>query len=1357
VLLLIYLLKVRKLFSGESMYQNNSATRRVAKLASVIVSALMVFVGLHVDMPASFATTNSEFTIKVLDSSSPPLPITGLSVDACDNFDTQEKTCVTGTTDDQGLVTLSYPLSGANQTIQFQAGGSSTNYSYYRGSITLSQGVIPATTVINLRATTWIDVSIQLVDSSNSNAPIRNESVEISATAIWGPMSFWATTNSQGIATFRIDANQFLGLNIAASVGGNNSHLVPASVPVVIVGNEGTATLSTTPLNFTLSGTVRYQGSPVSNQQMSLRFNIGQSYFCRDFETGENGVYSVSEVGNINFWIEAKSCFDFWPNPSFDNPSPSFTYVQGSNSQNLNFELSKTGISVRVTDSDNPAPNVEVTLTSVSNPSVTYRATSDNEGVALFLGLQPGSQYRASVSPSQNSMSKYQSASSEVILTAGSLGSDSSLQGLLSLTRLNSFPETPVTVTGRVVTGVNSTPLRNATVQVNWSPPNSGGGQGLNFYVKTNSNGEYTVLQLPYGQTNLTFNSTGYRRTSISTWTSQESSNTYDLGDINLRPRLSGELSFSGVLKDSEGNPIVNRKIVLSSSDDGVPKEKMTNSVDGSFSFTGMSEGAYYLFPDTWSDSLYSQLSWNYSFIDLVSNQSNVQIVLQNKTPGQASVSGYVGSFVDVVGEESAAPMQNVNVYVWPELGGQGYNTTTDSNGNWSISNLTDGQRYYVSVQYPYENFEAPQQNNVVTATNGGGEINRFLLKQVSPGTGVLTGRVKESTNYTNLSGIQVSMYRSFGGFTPEPVYTNDKGEYSFTGLPEGEYFLVIGDGYQSFKDAFMSVAIDGSENRVNAILTPLDSYEGTIDGVIRDDRGIPLPGATVQVWNPNDQTMGASAQTDAAGRYSLRGVPTNLKLNYKVTPGWDLRYEVSSDIRSIIINENDYSKVINVQLQPASYISGVVSGIPGTGNVPQVSAELVDVVSGAVISVDGVDPETGTYSLTSLPSGSYVLRFTQRANYEGYSGGGGWGWAGNSGEQISLRPVYFDGTTYGTTNRSLASVIQVDEGDRLSGKSVTLSQGSSIRGIVLVETPDGAKKLTGTRSVEVTVYKKQSSGEWEQVGYTDSANGFTNSEVNIVGLSAGTYKLKFADSRRGNNSLLTVYNGGATSLALAPEINIDESERLVISQELRAALPERSAAAFDLDDLGQVKLEELRDQISIAGDISPGTEQRIYVGIEFAGEYVSAFANSTPITLGDWKQVDSSGFIRVMIPINFVEGSHRVAVQDVNQKVIGWSEVNIYGADSENSVIEVAKPKTDAQNAISRMATSDSLDSPSTISQTLQKEKDSGVSESSQSASGAEETMEGTFKSWMIYLLAIAILLAIFGVFWFTRSRKSQ
>ena len=109
----------------------------------------------------------------------------------------------------------------------------------------------------------------------------------------------------------------------------------------------------------------------------------------------------------------------------------------------------------------------------------------------------------------------------------------------------------------------------------------------------------------------------------------------------------------------------------------------------------------------------------------------------------------------------------------------------------------------------------------------------------------------------------------------------------------------------------------------------------------------------------------------------------------------------------------------------------------------------------------------------------------------------------------------------------------------------------------------------------------------------------------------------------------------------------------------------------------------ETRDRISVSDTtLTPGQKFTITVGRSYAGQYVSAFVYSTPISLGGWQLVSADGTIEASVPAGLAAGSHRVAVQDGNGVVIGWAQVTV-SADGSTSVrlastgADIASPLT--------------------------------------------------------------------------------
>jgi hypothetical protein len=1094
---------------------------------------------------------------------------------------------------------------------------------------------------------------------------------------------------------------------------------------------------------FTLQGTLTYNGQPVSNKAFSFRYSSADSNGgCVDFTTNSSGEYSLSNFPSAEPSLSSSDCSNYVS--KFDQLNTPFTYIDSSPSlQIFSPTLTRTGITVSATSGGQPARNVELTAI---EPGQSYGAiaTTDSSGSAVFVNLIPGRSYVIKHSPLSGSNQKYLAATGETVTVAST---NSLIATSLDLQLVSGFPATPVLIEGTIVTGVSNTPVSGATVSAYASYGQGSNMRSVNQSTRTDANGHYLIEDLPYGQASINIQATGYRNASFYFPTSLAEGNTYTQ-DFNLRQIVAGNLSYAGTLEDQNGQPVIGRSVSLGSmaSSGNIPSVQTDSS--GVFEFNGLSAGRYYLSVDTWSDNSYRQIDWRDSNVQLsVSDTSNVIVLQSRQLSGNASISGRVATYAESSGVNTAVGLADKSVNVHPEGGGQGFQTTTDVDGSWSVTGLDENQKYWIWVQYDNSLYEYPiSSTNSVTATTAGGS-HELLLKSIASGTGSLSGRIKDSLTYKNLANVPVSIYRHLGGYTHDPAVSNEKGEYSFTDLPPGNYFLQVGEWSGEYNTAWMTAEIGSEANRVNALLQPKNTYGGTITGRILDDRGLPLPGANVQVWDPTNSDLGGYASTNSRGDYTLLGIPTGSPLSFRVSPGYNIDDLVASHFETVTFPQGSTTLTKNATLSAAGVISGQVSGIPSRGNVPPVFAELIDAASGNIVTNTYVDASrAGTFSIPSLPAGSYKIRFTQQPAASFYTGsGGGASSGGDESELISLKPVYFDGSLNGATNEEDATTIVLASGGTRSDLTVTMTAGAAIVGDVSIQSPDGALPLRGTRGVTVTLYKQSAVGGWSAIGYPTSVNGYTLSKLSIAGLSPGNYKLKFEDTQKGNNALSTVYNGGSSSLSGAPVISVSGISWKAINQTMKIAPPERSAEAFDLDDLGAASLAELQNQITVDSEVSLGNSESIFVGTELAGEYVSVFANSTPTNLGGWKQVDSDGYISVTIPVDLEQGLHRIAVQDANLRVIGWSAVVISASETEAGVLEYSPRKavSNTEKVVAENPTSSTLKKTSTPT-----EKSIEVA--------AQNSVAPENNVWLMYVLGLALLLGVAGAFWLLRSRRS-
>jgi len=1184
----------------------------------------------------------------------------------------------TVSTDQNGVATFTnVNLPNSTGYISFSAGGHLTQYSVGWSGIDVVNGVpqwLPQTMV--LQETTWLETQITVMDTGKTpNRAVANEPVMISTPESWGNRTEWSTTNSLGIATFNLDANEWGGSKVVTAEMGSWSGYQRAEELVEFSGSTGSATINTRSVSYTLSGTVTDTDGekPYASKQMCLSYSDGSRSKQVDISTNSLGYYS--QEGITGSWVNFRpSSCNSWDGNGYD--SAYFSYNNDATTDPVhNFQFTRTGISLTVTDSSGqPAAFLPVQLKDGSE-SLRW-STTDQFGVAFFSNLSIGTLYTPFYKRQQYDSSplRFEETEGSQSYTVGEVNTIT--HATLQLTKLPGAVETPVTISGKLVT-VNGSPVANGLVNLSSWSDNS----YVNAHTRSDSNGEFSIKNLPHGHVSLSIQSSGFRSVNSYFGTSPAKGVDYDLGNFQLRTVLNGNFTYSGVLRNTKGEPIPDFELMMYSPwGSGQPQKTATTNSSGVFTFQGLTSGWHSIYADGWQDG-YEWKSWSFNLTSTTLNASYTLVGREAEDPNaSASISGRVLEYLDVNGPGSAIPISDACIGAWPTDGGRSFFTSTDASGYWSISGLVEGKEYNYSLQgacagdqntvnrFDFaDKYEYPDYNQkIVAATNGGitGEI--FLVEVSRTGSGSVSGRVKDSVDYSNVVGIPVSIWRSRGGISFDPVITDNRGEYSFGNLPAGDYYVQVGEYSEDpdarYEVAWFSVEVGSEANRVNAILNRLLSAEasGQVSGQVYDEFGMGHGSAYVNIIGTDNYSHFGYAVTDNYGNFEINGLPVGVSLQMQINPSWN---ELASFFSEIMIPAESNSVELDpVNLVESATISGAVKGLPhgDSGSGVYVFAELVDKTTKRVIKTTWVDSGSGQYGFEQVPQGTFLIRYSQNpAEYMGYSD-----FVGPGNGVASVKPVYWNRTEFGTSDHFAASELEIEPGDTRRGINVSISLGASISGDVSVATSDAVRPLSGTRQVVVIAHMKQSNGTWIPVTRS-TASGSNNSKFSVIGLAGGRYKLEFQDFRRGNNSLVTSYNGGSSSFEAAPEIVLVEGEQGIANHSMTIAPPEKSAEAFDLDDLGAEVLAQLKDEIVLGANAEPGSDLKIFVGTEFSGEFVSTFANSTPVLLGDWEQVDSRGYITVTIPATLPAGSHRIAVQDSGSTVFGWAPIRIEGPEA--------------------------------------------------------------------------------------------
>ena len=220
------------------------------------------------------------------------------------------------------------------------------------------------------------------------------------------------------------------------------------------------------------------------------------------------------------------------------------------------------------------------------------------------------------------------------------------------------------------------------------------------------------------------------------------------------------------------------------------------------------------------------------------------------------------------------------------------------------------------------------------------------------PATYSITGQIVSGN--TGLAGVIVSL----SGADTYSTMTDADGNYSFTGLPNGNYTVTPSLADYIFSPSGTVVIIDGMDRTdVNFTATASATSTYTISGTVN---GAVISGVTITLAG----TSSGSALTDASGNYSFSGLAngsytlTALKTGYTFSPT-----TISVTVNNANVTGQNFTATAITT--PTYTISGRVSG---------------DVVSGVTITLTGTGSNSvttdagGNYSFSSAANGSYTI-----------------------------------------------------------------------------------------------------------------------------------------------------------------------------------------------------------------------------------------------------------------------------------------------------------------------------------------------------------------------------------------------
>ncbi|WP_263422334.1 carboxypeptidase regulatory-like domain-containing protein [Arthrobacter sp. StoSoilB5] len=704
---------------------------------------------------------------------------------------------------------------------------------------------------------------------------------------------------------------------------------------------------------------------------------------------------------------------------------------------------------------------------------------------------------------------------------------------------------TAVTVTtGQDLTGINATLAKGATISGKVTPPAgvSLGYLQVSIYSSDNeytyvdstyigSDGSYKFTGLPAGSYKVRFGGNDSR--TLAQWYSNAASfETATVVSVTTGQDLTGinatlvkSATVSGKVTAPTGVDLANARVYVYKSDDpGSYASYSYVGSDGTYMVTGLPAGSYKVNFEGNNTGALEQWHSNAASFDtatIVTLTTGQDLAGVNATLVKgATISGKVTATAGVNLTNTRAELFKTD--------NKDYNVGSadlGSDGSYRFSGLTAGS-YKVkftgnetgALDQWHSNAASFETATTLTVTTGQDltGINATLVKGAT-----ISGKV------TAPAGVSLSTIRAYAYKSDTESYPiansvlSSNGSFKIIGLPAGNYKLKFsgsGSGAQdlwhsnasSFATA-TSITLTTSQDLIGLNATLVKG--ATISGKITAPAGVSLGGVSVAVYkSDNAYSSVASTSVGSDGSYKLIGLPPG---SYKVNFGgnntgaldqWHANATSFATGTTVTLTTGQDLSGINATLVKGATISGKITAPTG-----------VSLASAYVYAYKADDPSwyvqyasigsDGSYKLIGLPAGSYKL------NFGGYDTG-------------ALDLWYKNGTTFAT-----GTAVSVTTGQDLTAVNAAYIKGATISGKITA--PAGI----AVQNTRVELYKSDSAN-----AVVESARVGSDGSYKLIGLPAGSYKLKFASNGTG---ALDQWHANAASFATANAVTLTNSQDL--------------------------------------------------------------------------------------------------------------------------------------------------------------------------------------------------------------------
>ncbi len=911
-------------------------------------------------LPATISGTVTDTTLPI------PQLLSGATVEAI----VGSSVIASAVTDAFGGYTLSGLFPG-NYSVRVTL----ASYSSQSQSITVAAG---ATITLNFALASTQGTLIGSITDSTTGNPIASGSI-----TIFQGSTFIATTQTNSSGYYTI--NNVLPGQYTVRASALNYQTTTLLGTVVASQN--------TTVNFSLlSNPARLQGVVTDDNSMpigSAAVRVQQSNtIIASTTTATDGTYDITGFAPGSYIVVASA-------PAYRTRMLGFTASSGQAvTDNFVLQSNPETLVGRVTDAITSAPLQGVTVDAILGVITVASATTQEDGTYSITGLSP------TIYSVRATLDQYRTAAQGAIILEG-----------LPTTSDFALVNNPGSVDGTISDVNTGNPIPGATI-------NFIQGATLMGTSLTDDNGHYLISTLAPGQYMVQAIEPGYGTKGVGTTVTEGGLVTVSFSLSTLTGTVAGT-----VVDNATGTPVGGAIIcVLQNSQISSP---VLTAADGTYSMSDLLPGGYTIrvraggFQTSYAGAFISSSEITDINFYLLSDSGNVTgtvtdhlggpipgatiQVLQGTTsmasvltdtsgvyfvpslpPGYYSISvtasGYVSRIVGilvpsyppnvvsdfiltdgsllpsiqgtVIDIASGAPLPGALIEVLSE-GTVIAKVLADINGSYTIFDLADGS---YTIRASSLGYQTGAQGVIVNATTTATSAFALVFD-----AGSLGGTITDATTSLPVTNAAIQIF--FNGSLINSSPTNSNGQYFFTDLNTGTYTVnIIASGYQTTNQGAIVF-----NNQTTTLNVPLSPGGGSISGLVTDSLSHTIAGAAVVLTQANSIIQ--RAVTDTVGHYLIEGAPAG---HYEVLVS---RSTFQSQIKASTIVEGETTTLnFSLSSNPGTIIGTVRDALTST---PIASASL-DVFQGADVIGSTISGSDGTYSLSGLPMGSYLVRAGQ-------------------------------------------------------------------------------------------------------------------------------------------------------------------------------------------------------------------------------------------------------------------------------------------------------------------------------------------------------------------------------------------